>query len=86
MMSSSNKESKSTGMEPSRSRSILGTLRTLVVMWRRYIDLQSWAIAAYAAILLLTGNLFSPAGLILAGGILLTVILYCLDRWLATRE
>jgi hypothetical protein len=63
-------------------RSFIPVIRLIVSIWRGYIDLQSWALVVYAIIIVATGNLFTIAGLVLAGGIVLTVLLYYLDKWL----
>ncbi len=71
--------------ETSRGRSFLSVIRSIVSFWRGYIDLQSWALAVYAIIIVLDGKLFTSLGLVLVGAIALIVLLYFLDKWLANH-
>ncbi len=63
----------------------VGAIRSAVAFWHGYAKLQSWALAVLAIIIILTGNLFTIAGLALAGAAALSIVLYYLDRWLNQR-
>ncbi len=82
-MSPRSKPGSTNKSSESRSgRNVISMIKLIVSIWRGYIELQSWAIAAYAIIIVATGNLFTIAGLALVGGIALTILLYYLDKWL----
>ena len=80
------KEQAPDWFETNAGRSFLSVMRSIVSFWRGYIVLQSWALVVYAIIIVATGNLFTIAGLALAGAIAVVVVLYCLERWLKKYE
>jgi hypothetical protein len=80
-MSSKSKKGSNIQLPKLRSRrTFLSVIKVIVSTWRGYIELQSWALVAYAIIIVVTKNLFTIAGLALVGGIALTIILYYLDK------
>jgi hypothetical protein len=83
MPSKSGKAESLKWLESKAGRSFLTTLRSIVSFWRGYIDLHSWLLIFYLLVLVVSGNLFSIAGLVLALGAALYVILYFLEKWLS---
>ncbi len=73
-------------LESNRGPSFISVLRPFVSAWRRYMDLQSWALVVYAIIIVATGNLFTIAGLALLAAVAITILLYCLEKWLNKYE
>ena len=81
----SSKSKKGSNIRSPKLRSgqtFLSVIKLIVSIWRGYIELQSWALVAYAIIIVVTKNLFTIAGLALVGGIALTILLYYLDKLL----
>jgi hypothetical protein len=71
---------------PIAYRNLIAFIRSIVSIWRGYIELNSWAIVGYFLILLFTHLLFSIAGLILVLGVALYVLLYFLEKWLDRHQ
>lgn len=86
MSSNSKQPSSDKPSESKANRTAFSIIHYIVSVWRGYIYLHSLALVILLLIIIITKQIFTLNGLLLALGAALYILLYLLEKWLEKFE